>query len=67
MFGVHALLCVSLCVVETPWVIRILGEVVCQLSSVVWCVRLCGCFQQVVYFDGGGVRMDYVFPACHVV
>jgi hypothetical protein len=66
-FGVHTLLCVPWCGVETPWVSRILGEGVCQVSSVVWCVRLCGCFQQAGYFDGGSVRMDYVFPACQVV
>ena len=61
------LLCAPWCGVETPWVSQVLGEGVCQLSLVVWCVQLCGCFQQAVYFDRRSVRMDYVFPACQVV
>ena len=61
------LLCAPWCGVQTPWVSRVLGEGMCQVSPVVRCVRLCGCFQQAVYFDRGSLRADYVLPVCQVV
>ena len=43
------------------------GERLCQVSPILWCVRLCGCFQQAVYFKRGNVRTDYVFLVFQLV